>query len=179
MYDNSNEFRFLSSLLADYAGYYTNKHYKYIPSKPEYVRRGFEAIHNYLKKGTQTHFFEIGAAYGLNLSIAQDIGWQVSGIEINRKIINFLRRVNKGYSYYGDIILHKEYGNYDVIYAYLPHIDMVLNMEMWDVVVEQAKPGAIIWQYSGEGLLNKSKQKVRRVFTKKIDECCGLVFEKL
>src|SRR5690606_17323835 len=96
--------------------------------------------------GVGARFLDVGCGLGNKVWIAQVLGFDAYGLEINQRYVDIAR------DYIGArrIICHdgttfQDYSQYDVIYFYNP----MPSMELETAIVSKAKKGAIIFHAIG------------------------------
>ena len=133
--------------------------WQFVPTEPTILLRHLQACKKYIyeekikKRGESISFLEAGSGVGFNLKIADDLGFHpIVGLEYNGKLIKESENL---WCFHGadvntiktDIMDFKKYGDYDVIFYYMPIVD--LNKEdgltkFDNLVVEQMKKDAIL-----------------------------------
>ena len=134
-----------------------------------------EAVKYYGKKGISTKFLKFldaGCGIGNVLAIANLMGFQAYGVEIDDKSIRVAEKlVTNPYEIYfkiikRDILTFKNYSHYDVIYFYYPLCDSKKQKEFETKLTNDMKVGAIIIQYGLKDAL-KNDPRFKRISRKK------------
>ncbi len=100
-------------------------------------------------------FLDVGCGPGLTLIMARHCGFKATGLELDRDTIRLAKKL-LGYSYgtdirRADILKHRRYRDYDVIFMFNPLCDRALKIQLEERVLRQAKKGALILtSYCGE-----------------------------
>lgn len=128
-----------------------------------------EIVEYYNKKGISIHslkFLDAGCGIGNILMIANLMGFNAYGIEIDSRNIRIAKKlVTNSYRIRfeitkGDILTFKNYSHYDVIYFYYPLYDYEKQKRFEAKLVNDMKVGAIVMQYgSKDALKNDSRFK--------------------
>jgi len=105
--------------------------------------------HHYKKTGeylSKPRFIDAGCGLGVKLVIAEGMGCDVSGIEIDRKLINRAKRIFKSdrLNIKCQDILKHDYSTYDIIYFYRPFYDPKKQTEFEKRIQSQMKKGAYL-----------------------------------
>lgn len=144
-------------LMHGYCGSVSDKHYRFIPLPPCDFYEAMKCVNKIYKKKNPNKtpkFLEIGAAFGMNLHLVEIFfGWNAMGIEINPKPISIYKKNGQDRNIIlADALKYKDYGKYDIIYAYTPHVDYQLNRQMWSRIDSQIKSGTILVPFDGHNL---------------------------
>lgn len=125
--------------------------YTYVPL---YLRTFIKALHHikknyYRRKGEDADkpsFIDAGCGLGVKLIIADGMGFNVTGLEIDRKVIKRAEEIfyPKRLNIKCQNILDHDYSEYDVIYFYCPFHNGKKQVEFEQRIHSQMKPGAYL-----------------------------------
>jgi len=130
-------------------------YFGFIPNDVEPVVSNLLKIHNYLynkDKYKQYRFLDAGCGLGNILIIASVIGFEPHGIELDPKTIRLFKKLFKGLMLgitieKSNMITYNKYGEFDVIYYYVPVRDGEIMMQATENIANGMKSGAIILPY--------------------------------
>lgn len=103
-------------------------------------------------------FIDLGCGVGNVLLFAQNIGYNVTGVELDNELIPYISEFNHIHSNILDLA-PELYKNYDVIYAYMPlksGFEEYLNL-----IIDQMNQGSFLIT----PLMHVKNPKIKRIFT--------------
>jgi len=91
-------------------------------------------------------FLDVGCGYGNIMALANFNGFKVSGIEIDKRLIDIGKTLwGKGFKFYNEnAFKFKKYKDFDVIYYYCPMRDVEKEKELEEIIERKMKKGAYL-----------------------------------
>lgn len=147
---------------------------RHYPNASYSVLRFIEKLRSIQRKcGTGLRFLDVGCGLGNKVWIAQVLGFDAYGIEINQKYVEIASEYLGTHRIFcHDGIAFQDYAQYDVIYFYNP----MPSGELETAIVATAKKGAII--YHAIGLRSRPNRAFERLsphvlqLTDEAPKCC-------
>lgn len=124
--------------------------YPFIPHSTRMSMEQLIHAFDYLSANRKTPnftFLDAGCGIGNIMSLARGAGFMVYGLEIDPKAIKVAKIMNPSFSKRikrGDILTHRSYGKYDVVYYYCPFYSVNGQQKFEERVENQMKIGAIL-----------------------------------
>lgn len=145
---------FISNFHKINGGYKSTKgieHFGFIPACIESILKILVDLCLHMKHNCyQYKFLDIGCGIGNVVLLAQHIGFDAYGLEYNKKICNIARKiVGKYHIFSGDMTEFKKYGEYDILYYYLPMNSRTAMAKFDEKLIKEVKPGAYVIPYGG------------------------------
>lgn len=94
-------------------------------------------------------FLDAGCGIGMTVALAFAAGFKATGLELNNRAITLSKKMLRRFDDYRcvkkqNILTYKEYGNYDVIYYWLPFFNKNKQAKMERLIADQMKVGGIV-----------------------------------
>lgn len=127
-----NYISFISRFHKLSGGYKSTKgidHYGFIPANTKEVSKTLIGLYNHVRGDGynmgECKFLDIGCGIGNIVLLACHIGFNAYGLEYNKEIYNIARSLIVGSAriFKGNMSTFKKYGEYDVLYYYVPIAD--------------------------------------------------------
>jgi len=128
-------------------------HYGFVPTDTMLVSDTLLRLFRHMGSAWNRHkFLDIGCGIGNVVRVAQIVGFDAYGLEYNKKIYDVAKDlIGKHCLFKGDMTSFKKYGEYDVLYYYIP----IANYETMDKfakeLAEAMKCGAYVIPHGGTG----------------------------
>jgi len=103
-----------------------------------------ERIHKSTRDWNPPKFLDAGCGAGNIMLLAQKVGYSTYGIEYNPETAKIAERLSGGDVCIGDITTYYQYGQYDVIFYYVPIRDKIKMDTFCDTLAHQMRKGAYI-----------------------------------
>ncbi len=100
----------------------------------------------------QPRFLEVGCGFGLKLLLAQQMGFNTTGIEINKRYISVAKTVSPDAKIHQGNALDFSYSGYDVIYMYCPFEDYKKEHELELKILRECSRHTIVY-FANSGTL--------------------------
>lgn len=125
------------------------------------------------KPGSMTKFLDAGSGPGFICYLATSVGYDSTGIEINRDVINLFKTMFPVSNRYhlrikkANILTFKEYSKYDVIYYYSPLSKDEPEIKFEEKVEDDMKVGAILIFYRKMSMKLFKDKRFRKIEIKR------------
>lgn len=145
-----------------------NRHYGFIPTDTQSAMEVLLGLYNHIyieNQKTQCRneykFLDIGCGIGNIVLLAYEIGFDAYGLEYNKKIYDIAKDVLPTGSdriFKGDMIDFKRYGQFDVLYFYVPMCDTDAMEKFIIKLMKAMKCGAYVIPNGFHRAFNASKE---------------------
>lgn len=120
--------------------------------------KGMTFIRDRLGEG-RLKFCDVGSGIGTKLFLADHMGFEPQGIELNEQYVNISRRLFSEYSVQHLNALDADFSPYDVVYSYRIAKDDNMQEQVNKHIVDSMKDGAIYFANDTKDTLDKLKVK--------------------
>ncbi len=132
------------------------KSYAHIPFGNVHFIQGLQSTRQWISSpASELKFLDVGCGIGTKVFLAQSLGFDAYGLEWNAPYLEVARKFYKDYDedrdptfIEGNALEFNRYDQYDIIYWYGPISRGISNEEIAALLLNQMKPGAIL--FSGD-----------------------------
>ena len=118
--------------------------YRYIPLPLGIFVSQISAVVDYTNPYNYPSWIDVGCGIGTKVLLAQHMGFNAHGIDLNRRYVALARRLTRqNHKIILGNALEHDYSGYDVIYFYKPFKNDYLEEQLEAHLIGTAQPGAI------------------------------------
>lgn len=122
--------------------------YRYIPLPSEVFLAELGRI---AEVTSGRRFLEVGSGLGSKLVLGRLLGFDVRGVEIQPRYIEFSRQLIDCPVWEGDAFAFPDYRRFDVVYTYRPFVNLEREQLLEMKIARDLKMGTVLWlPFSGK-----------------------------